>query len=193
MVHRAAARAHEPRDDGNAVPQLPVSVLRFFDKEDQRIEPTDIVRCINSAVGKRMTAEDMSRLYEKELLPLVRRFIGPVKYCMFVDAIDEYLHGDEGMLIDIIQQSWIEDDRTTSSDGPSQRHTAGTTTSNTQAVLHHRDAEAIQQARAVVHVGRAGGVDVSVHPDIGGYFLRRVREVQWTLVNAIDILIPAYR
>lgn len=127
---RAPAAQNHPRDDANAVPQLPVSVSRFFDKEDQRIEPTDIVRCVNSAVGKRMTAEDMSRLYEKELLPLVRKFIGPVKYCMFVDAIDEYLHGDEGMLIDIIQQSWIEDERATASRAPSQGQGSGAKAAN---------------------------------------------------------------
>jgi hypothetical protein len=108
-------------EDGGGLPQLPGKVLQLFDRAGQRIEPTDVVRCLNAAVRKKMSANDMTALYETELLPLLRKYIGTVRYCMFVDAIDEFLYSGEGMLIDIIQRGWIQpqegDKKVASEDG----------------------------------------------------------------------------
>lgn len=104
-----AYRGAEQKDDTAGRLQLPNKVLELFDRVDQRIEPQDIVRCINSAVGKKGLSESaMSALYEAEVLPLLRKYIGSTKYCLFVDAIDEHLSSDEGMMIEIIQRGWLQ-------------------------------------------------------------------------------------
>lgn len=107
-----AYRSPDQKEEAAGRPQLPQKVLELFDKVDQRIEPQDIVRCINSAVGKKGLSEStMSALYEIEVLPLLRKHIGTTRYCLFVDAIDEHLRSDEGMLIEIIQHGWMQTSR----------------------------------------------------------------------------------
>lgn len=96
--------------DADEFPQRPSArVLELFDKVNQRIEPQDVVRCIRAAVGKPGLTESLMRdLYEKELLPALRDSIGATRYCMFVDAIDEHIQGDNGQLIDIIRRGWLQ-------------------------------------------------------------------------------------
>lgn len=108
---KSAASVGRQQDDATlrpSAPQLPAFLREVFQPPGGRIEPTDLVRCIDNVVSKAMTEAQLRTLYDQEVLPTLREIVKPTKYCLFVDAMDETLHGDEGQLFNIIQNGWLQ-------------------------------------------------------------------------------------
>jgi hypothetical protein len=99
------------QDEGAAPaqsPQLPEFLRAVFQPPGGRIEANDLVRCIGNVVGKAMTEPQVRSIYDENVLPMLREIVKTNKYCLFVDAIDETLSGDEGQLFNIIQNGWLQ-------------------------------------------------------------------------------------
>jgi len=108
---RAVASVGRQQEDSlsrASAPQLPAFLREVFQPPGGRIEATDLVRCIDNVVNKAMTEVQIRSIYDHEVLPMLRDIVKATKYCLFVDAMDETLQGDEGQLFNIIQNGWLQ-------------------------------------------------------------------------------------
>lgn len=108
QISKADSQASPTRENIDPKHESLQRALDLFGRTGQNIEPTDIIRCLNAAIAKKGICETLlTEIYEQDLLPAIRQNLVTKKYCLFIDAVDEHLRGDDGSYIDVINSGWL--------------------------------------------------------------------------------------